>query len=577
MNCMCFFVACIVRLMNSFSYEAAEEARSTSRALDLVTLRVHNTQQPASRLPDDILLPIFELAGEDSTAMALSFSHVCYVWRSVALVCKRLWNSLELSQPHLAIEFMNRSRPLPMSLRFHKRDPDFSHSAGLETLVEAFRCAIEESARTEEIVFRTYDCEDIIEYDLLPVLQAAKPTFPRLRRLVTDFRWTPAQCPKPEHEPCTEDAVDLAHFFYHEFPALRELTLDDCTVSSAFLLRCSPTFVDFGHLNLDCADLFVFLRHAASFLEGLRVSVSVGSRLAGTLVDKESVALPTLRTLGISGHLSLVSRLLARISVPPSTQVILSAIETPKYDLDFALTWIAEFINRHYTAGEHILSWVAQGSYNIRVACKGHDGLVEITGADIDHTAFAMFCFRLNDVLRERITLLRVRDDRHDLTSTSQRMAAPQWLALADVLRHVRTVYISGGPASTFLRAYIIPLDEDAVFFPEVAVVHLFECHPQDPLYVPGEREVFVKHLQDILVAISDRDTPLRILNVGGVEALPLHLRTLAMRAPIALYHRGECVNPRPALGAAESTSRVWSPPERFDYDFELNHFDYSF
>jgi hypothetical protein len=560
--------------MDPFSLEAGDESSSsTSRTLDLAALRVHNAQQPVSRLPDDVLYTIFELTGEDSTTIALFLSRVCYFWRSAALVCKRLWTSLELSQPRLTIEFINRSRPLPMSLRFHKRDPDFTSATGLEDLVEAFRSAFQESARIEEIVFRTFDCEDIVECHFLPVLKVAKPAFPRLRRLVADFRWTPAECSKPEPEPCTEDAVDLAHFFHQDFPALRELTLDDCTVSSAFLLRCSPTSVDFGQLNVDCTDLCIFFRYAAPFLKNLRISVD--RRLVTNLVaKKESIALPILGTLELSGDLALSSSVLRLVSVPPSTCVTLSTMGTLGYEIDLALTTVAKFINRQYTSGKHSLSWAVQGPYNMRMTCKSHGGLVEVTGAELDHTAFTMFCFRLDAVLRERITLLRVRDHLGDSTSASQSMAAPQWLALANVLRHVRNMYISGGAASSFLRTSIIPLDGDAVFFPDVATLHLFEVHSEDASHLSGEWEMFAKYLHDTLVAISERQTSLQLINIDRSEALPMHLRTLAMRASIALYHRGECVTLKPSLVDAKSAIRVWSPPERLCHDFELNDFD---
>jgi hypothetical protein len=492
---------------------------ATDARLNIAALRLHNAQQPSCRVPDEVLAPIFELASATphATNMKLALSQVSRVWRAVALDHKRLWTSVELSRPRLAVDFVARSRPALFVLRLHKRRPGFASRTGPEELVEAFRCAIQDASRIKEIVLRTRDCEDLIEDHLLPVLQDIKPVFSRLERLILDNRWTPDWASEQTSEPFepAEDALDVNGFFQHSLPAVQTLTLDGCYVSPTSLLHCTPTHVDLGCMDLSCADLLLFLRHAAPCMETLRFAAEL--QMADELARQkpQRLALPRIQFLTITGHLAASAVLLGVFAVPHSAYVKLFAEADVGHDADLALTALADFVNGHYLYDGATQYSLSLGPHSLRVASMGGPAgsFVEVAGTALSPAAHRVFCFRLDPALRSRVALLRIRDAAHD---------AADWMALG-AFAGVRAVHVAGRAAASFVQALAAAPGAGMPFFPRLAVLHVLGA----PLARAGQ-VVSAQHVQDMLGPVLQGQATLHPLSVSHARALMETLRSTA-------------------------------------------------
>jgi hypothetical protein len=414
--------------------------------------------------------------------------------------------------------------------------------------VKAFRCAIQDASRIKEIVLRTRDCEDLIEDHLLPVLQDIKPVFSRLERLVLDNRWTPdwasEQTPEP-FEPA-EDALDVNRFFQHGPPAVQTLTLDGCYISPASLLRCTPTHVDLGCMDLSCADLLLFLRHAASCLETLRFAAEL--QMADELARQkpQKLALPRIHSLTISGHFAASAVLLGVFAVPHSAHVKLAADADVGHDADLALTALADFVNSHYLcdgARQHTLSL---GPHSLRVACMGGPAgaAVEVAGAALGPAVHRVFCFRLSPALRSRVAFLRIGDATHQ---------AADWMALG-VLAGVRAVHVAARAAASFVQALAAAPGAGMPFFPRLAVLHVLGA----PLAHAGQ-VVSAQHVQDMLGPVFQGQATLHPLSVSHARALMETLRSNASCSTARWF--------LPAANASEQWVCIDSEPIPEDFD----------
>ncbi|TFK72291.1 hypothetical protein BDN72DRAFT_344083 [Pluteus cervinus] len=79
-----------------------------------------NVLSPICRLPSDLLLKIFSLAGSGYNIPELSWlrsvTHICSLWRCVALDAACLWTDIDLRIPELALEKLRRSKAASLSV-----------------------------------------------------------------------------------------------------------------------------------------------------------------------------------------------------------------------------------------------------------------------------------------------------------------------------------------------------------------------------------------------------------------------------------------------------------------------------
>jgi hypothetical protein len=492
----------------------------------------HDIQQAIPGLPSDVLLPIFELACHNSHAVtaALALSHVSHDWRAAALAHKPLWTTVELSNPRLATEFMDRSHPAGFVLHLHQRE----QKGDLEGMADALKYAIRQSHRIEEIIVRTHESLDIVAQILLPIVQNESPTFINLRRLVVNSRWESTQEPTylntfPPHGP------NVAALFQHGLPALRHITLAGCFAPSASFTHCAPTHVQLDTIGADHASFRAFLRHAAPSLEVLGATLPgpLAMSLAGA-EDAPALAFPRLRVLRLAGVFPMVLFILVDAVIPITARVELRDAEPPStlvLDIepsDELLPTLADIISHRYggSRSQYAITWAAG---DIRIAALAHSGSLHIAGTGFDLAEFAELCGGLAPGLRTRVAVLRVEDTGAGPLEASFSARAP-WYALTQALPRVRTLHVAGHAAAVFLRAHL--MIGDPAFFAEVDVLRVSGC------------EDYADLLRYALGAVLERAPPFSAVHFDG-EVGPLgELGSVAARVGVMLFHDGQRVLP---------------------------------
>ncbi|KAK7051598.1 hypothetical protein VNI00_004577 [Paramarasmius palmivorus] len=103
-----------------------------------------NSRLPISRLHTEILTSIFLLCAPDpktwhSTSRDLAITHVCHLWREIALDCSMIWTRPIFLVPSLAREMISRSRQSLLDIYFLPMSPERTLKAD-PVLWEAVSC-----------------------------------------------------------------------------------------------------------------------------------------------------------------------------------------------------------------------------------------------------------------------------------------------------------------------------------------------------------------------------------------------------------------------------------------------------
>ena len=68
------------------------------------------------RLPPEILAAVASHLGHDGRSL-IRVTHVCHRWRSTLIFCPRLWSHIEFKNEKRALAFVERSKPVPVSIK----------------------------------------------------------------------------------------------------------------------------------------------------------------------------------------------------------------------------------------------------------------------------------------------------------------------------------------------------------------------------------------------------------------------------------------------------------------------------
>ena len=154
--------------------------RDAQQPLDLeLVARCKVALAPHRKLPGDILRCIFAFHAQESIYLpflikrdmlrtAVVLTHVCSLWRCIALSSPELWNDISLRMNNLdctflpcALELLSRARDLPINLRLtvrfhrcHSGDHDFNFSNAVYQLtsnrnIQKLQLTIQSSSRLE--------------------------------------------------------------------------------------------------------------------------------------------------------------------------------------------------------------------------------------------------------------------------------------------------------------------------------------------------------------------------------------------------------------------------------------------
>ncbi|KAI0654727.1 hypothetical protein C8Q70DRAFT_1024915 [Cubamyces menziesii] len=79
----------------------------------------YNALAPVNNLPSEILTTVFSYASDSASSVCIiCISHVCRVWRAIALQTPALWTRICLNDPVAIEAFLERSKSLPVTVSF---------------------------------------------------------------------------------------------------------------------------------------------------------------------------------------------------------------------------------------------------------------------------------------------------------------------------------------------------------------------------------------------------------------------------------------------------------------------------
>jgi F-box-like len=214
-------------------------------------LKLHrNTLAPISNLPFEVLTLIFRfivIQSRDSTAM-LPITHVCQLWRRVALDCPALWTHVTGS--NFSLQIASRSKDVPIHILL-TRDREFDQR--LSQLIIEFVFA--NVHRIQEILF---DVPVSLLKDLIQSLSE-----PALLLEVVEII-------------CRDSVVkiDFSRLSRCQVPRMRQLSLDAVDITWDEWFVCNLTSLTLRSVPLDVAQLPVILK-ATPKLQILRICEDV--------------------------------------------------------------------------------------------------------------------------------------------------------------------------------------------------------------------------------------------------------------------------------------------------------------
>ncbi len=310
-------------------------------------------------LPTEILLHIFafcvapdETNKEAFTALHIvRISHVCHVWREIALAYPQFWSNIAFKTPFLATTMLERSKPTPIVIRANLTPgggqfDDTSYR--IRCMFKAVSRALRSSDRAKEINLRSGPSKHLTKAfdDIRPT--TSRLEYLSLRGYGDNLRSTVFDVP--------------TSIFSHSLFPLLTLILERCHVVPSVL---APHCTHLTHLELrsvtafGIGDIVTIFRLASFSLQSIVID-SVPLHV-GLIEETPQITFPHLSRLHFNAihgdsHAHNVFFLLHFMAIPPTAFLILQF-------LILGSTWqipvpIISTIGRHFSAGEPIRSLI---------------------------------------------------------------------------------------------------------------------------------------------------------------------------------------------------------------------------
>jgi hypothetical protein len=279
-----------------------------------------NTLIPISSLLPEILCQIFDFAIEragsvPSTLVALT--HVCRFWRNVAIGCSTLWTDIAITSIPWTDEMLRRSAMSSLTIRASM----FQFLTPAEQLSSRFRnlqVALTDIARIKELSIKGFPACCTRAQPLLADLPVSAPLLESLTISMSGVFPTSelGRCKLPPN------ALSDVH-------CLRQLHLSRCDVDWESPLFGQLTYLSVEDVSDDSRPSTAQLLTILQRLPGLR-HLSLQSCLPtdGRDVDalptedaSESIHLPHLDSLVLSGKLVELEPWLRRMTIPPTSTI----------------------------------------------------------------------------------------------------------------------------------------------------------------------------------------------------------------------------------------------------------------
>lgn len=288
-------------------------------------MRLRQVPPAISVLPADILFMIFEILVIDHrcSSVMIPVSHVCQLWRQIAIQSPCLWTYVQYTFDDLAEHFTPRSKQAPLYLNIGFD----SEGAELDYLARHI-------IRTRELEVgivgrRGYE-------RLQKVLQAPQDVIEVLKLR----RWGPCA-----------SALEFSDLFGDNAPRLRELELTHVTTCSL------PAFTGLTRLairgnSMGRMDLMSALRKM-SHLQTLELQITglpdCNYDYSGERQDSLVARLPSLQSLRLSGKLRECAYFMAHTESPPLTNLIINT--TYNNDTPIIHLQLFQFLRYHPRPG----------------------------------------------------------------------------------------------------------------------------------------------------------------------------------------------------------------------------------
>ncbi|TFY71614.1 hypothetical protein EVG20_g1393 [Dentipellis fragilis] len=414
---------------NDFTSIQPTESRTV---LDFAPTRaLQDASRLVARLPPELLNHIFWYVSEETRDLRvrgryldplLNITHVCHLWREVALASAILWTSIDLVRPRLAQEYLERSKQFPITVV--SRGDTLTLNEAREAIL---KLALQEASRLRDIVLQENPAHKpiMIPYQhvkrCISMLQAS--TAPNLRHLHISFdrlQWL-IQGPLFEGDPSS----------------LQILGLRNCPVDWSWLTRMTNLtqftleFNPGSSLNYGINDMLGALSRMSQLRELNIHILNIVSTVSTALAD---VALPGLEQLSLAitskGCLPFIDSLL----LPPRTNLHL-CFPTPRLREDENIPGLKSTLLRHYTR------------HNDRTQPKPHFHGLYISGA-LDSRLVEFRAFNHGSDASHGSTKLSALHLTFDLPESTSIRDWLEWMLSELPFQDIDTVAVQGKPHS---------------------------------------------------------------------------------------------------------------------------------
>ncbi|KZV72492.1 hypothetical protein PENSPDRAFT_359385 [Peniophora sp. CONT] len=302
------------------------------------SVEVSTVRDLSSSLPDELLAEIFlhlhscRLGESERSDLAyhptppwVPASHVCARWRNVAIHCRKLWSFIVDADPHWTKISIQRSDPLPISLRAEIY-PTTPHES-IVALIDLIKPARLASVQIWFSASASTDPDDE-PYTWWLIKLTTSPT-PWLKHFEIAVSYEQVEGPSRDTTNI-QLCLPWDYLGKGEESPLRSLKLSQCVLTTLFVLHGSSKLVS---LNLDHCfyaededgdvlgyDFLLDALSASPNLENLSLSwsTSPGGPALGSSFVTHSIKLPRLRAFYLDDDLGRAFDLLSYISIPSS-------------------------------------------------------------------------------------------------------------------------------------------------------------------------------------------------------------------------------------------------------------------
>ncbi|KZT60128.1 hypothetical protein CALCODRAFT_507102 [Calocera cornea HHB12733] len=256
-------------------------------------------QTPISRLPTELLLHIAQLGTLEHFSFPIVFSHVCRLWRSLALSTPALWGTILLSRsfddllpPSYINGVLSRGQGMPVDLKLDVG----MYRKGCDEAGAVWRAGIIlETVEPHAERWRSLEMSVPSAFDLEEFLRRVLPRAAGLEKLVIH---------RSDHQRLKQSKADPMMEPIH-LPRLRHFQIDGFPLPTCVRRETLATVIELQILSVPselraCATDFLPILRSMRRLQSLSLVQCIQRSPPASLPPAEPIHLPQLHTLDLS-------------------------------------------------------------------------------------------------------------------------------------------------------------------------------------------------------------------------------------------------------------------------------------